>query len=456
MIEIKNVTFSYDGVKKGLHNINLTIQDGECVLLCGKSGCGKTTITKLINGLIPHFCEEGVLDGTVFVDGIHVAESEVYQLSEHVGSVFQNPKSQFFHIESNAELTFGLENYGVQKEKMLTAIEKTICELHIEKLLNRNVFQMSGGEKQTLAFAAVNTLNPNVYVLDEPTANLDEEGILLLKKQIETVKKQGKTVVIAEHRLWFLKDLIDRAIYIEDGSIVREYSREEFLSLTEDERISMGLRKIENTEIHPVTVGGSCDFSADNISVSYKDKSVLENVCLYANEGEILGIVGRNGIGKTTLLRTLCGLNKKSGGTVALHGKELSLKEQIKNSYLIMQDVNSQLFTDSVMAECKLCGTENENEMNQLLADFDLLEFQEQHPMALSGGQKQRLAIITGILSSKKVIFFDEPTSGLDYQQMKVTAQALKILAKKGVVVIVATHDKEFLELATNHIIELR
>lgn len=315
------MNFSYNGEKQELKKINLTIKDGECVLFCGRSGCGKTTITKLINGLIPHFCEKGKLEGTVLVDGVNVSESEIYKLSENVGSVFQNPKSQFFHIESNAELSFGLENYGIDKEKMIKAIEKTITELNIQKLLNRNVFEMSGGEKQTLAFASVNTLNPNIYVLDEPTANLDEEGILLLKNQIKTVKEQGKTVVIAEHRLWFLKDLIDRAIYVEDGEIKREYSREEFLSLTDDERICMGLRKIKNTKIISVKEHYNHDFVASNISFSYKNSKVLENVSLSANRGEILGIVGKNGIGKTTLLRTLCGLNKKSSGTVTLFGK---------------------------------------------------------------------------------------------------------------------------------------
>lgn len=455
MIEIKNVNFSYSKEgKKRLKNINLHIRDGECVLLCGKSGCGKTTVTKLINGLIPHFCEEGELSGEVLVNGMNVSKTKIYELSRYVGSVFQNPKSQFFHINSDAELCFSLENYGVAEEKIRTSLKRTIQNLRIQHLLHRNVFQMSGGEKQSLAFASVAALNPDIYVLDEPTANLDEESILKLREQLKVMKSQGKTIVIAEHRLWFLADFVDRAIYLEDGEIKKIFSAEELLSLDDRTRVDMGLRKVKNPSpkfFGTITEG---ELMVSDVSVGYKKKHVLDHVTFSAKEGEVLALIGRNGTGKTTLLRTLCGLTKKLAGTITLNGVPMKGKDLMKHAFIIMQDVNYQLFSDSVWNECVLCGAK-ESEIQDRLEEFDLLSFKESHPMALSGGQKQRLAIVNGLLISRKIVLFDEPTSGLDYLHMETVAKTIRRIAEEGKIVIVVTHDKEFVDIACDRMLDM-
>ena len=201
MVDLENVNFSYDEQYGTLRDISLHIRQGECLLLCGESGCGKTTITKLINGLIPYFTPGEYLSGKVCVSGKVVADTKIYELAKTVGSVFQNPKSQFFNLDSDSELAFGLENEGLPPAKIAERISKTIHDLHIESLEHRGIFSMSGGEKQSLAFASVFAMQPKVFVLDEPSANLDMSAIEILRKQIAKIKQRGHTVIIAEHRL---------------------------------------------------------------------------------------------------------------------------------------------------------------------------------------------------------------------------------------------------------------
>lgn len=459
MVAIEQVSFGYGGVPATLENINLHISPGECVLLCGESGCGKTTLTKLINGLIPHFTDNCKLSGKVVVENMDVAATEMYILSKKIGSVFQNPKSQFFNLDSDSELAFGLENAGVEPEKISIAIKKTIEELNIQKLLGRNIFAMSGGEKQTLAFASTYSMNPSVFVLDEPTANLDAASIECLAERIRKIKAEGHSVIIAEHRLYFLTDIIDRAVFLKKGKIIQSFSREEFSALTEEQRISMGLRSFKHNKcILPAAdlPGTSTGLSVENLTCNYRNKTIFKNMGFSAEPGEIIGIIGDNGVGKTTLVRCLCGLLKPSSGTVRLKGKVLSKKKRIEKTFCVMQDVNHQLFSDSVWNECLLSDPECPGEkINETLTAFKLDEFKERHPMSLSGGQKQRLAIASAVLTNKAVMVFDEPTSGLDYIQMMDVKRMIKKLSEKGHIIIIVTHDMEFLQQVCEKIVHM-
>lgn len=477
MISIENVSFGYTENKNMLEHVTLDIPAGECILLCGESGCGKTTVTKLVNGLIPHFTKIDHMEGGVTVADRSVTDLEVYELAKLVGSVFQNPKSQFFHLDTDGELEFGPENQGVAPEEIRRAVERTVTQLGIEPLMGRNVFALSGGEKQMLAFASVYAMNPEIYMLDEPTANLDEDAIRRLREQIILLKKQGKTVVIAEHRLFFLADIIDRAVYIRNGEIKQIFSGEEFQALSDEERISMGLRTIHQTELRlkPAediestgserTVGSeeaSGSNGADSglcvrtLSCGYKKSpAVFENLSFTAYPGEVLGITGHNGVGKSTLIRCLCGLLKEKGGSITLNGRILKPKQRQKACYLVMQEVNHQLFSDTVFGECEQLGTADPEEIWRVLKHFDLDAYEDVHPMALSGGQKQRLAVATAVLSGREVLIFDEPTSGLDYRHMMEVCRITKQLAKDGRIVLVVSHDKEFMQEACDRLLTL-
>lgn len=459
MVDIKDVSFEYEKEQGTLSHIDLEIRQGECVLLCGESGCGKTTVTKLVNGLIPHFVEGGTLSGRTAVNGMEVADTEMYRLAEQVGSVFQNPKSQFFNIDSDSEITFGLENAGACPEKIKERFEATISALKIGTLLGRNIFSMSGGEKQSLAFAGVYAMNPSVFVLDEPTANLDAEAIDILRGQIIQIKKEGRTVIVAEHRLYFLMDLIDRAIFLRNGKIVQIFSGEEFKRIPDDGRIQMGLRSFVNPALKLPDAkpsGTKNGLSVENLSCAFDSQTVFEGISFSANPGEVLGIIGNNGAGKTTLTRCLCGLLKEVSGTVRLDGKPLNRKQRNRAGSLVMQDVNHQLFSDSVWEECELSMSDCKAErIEKILKAFDLLEFKERHPMALSGGQKQRLAVAAAILSGKRLFVFDEPTSGLDYKHMLKVSRVIRDLAAKRCIVLVVSHDREFMEKACDRILTM-
>ena len=187
MIEMQSVSFSYpDSADGGLKNINLTIPDEQCVLLCGRSGCGKTTLTRLINGLIPQFFA-GELTGKVLLDGENLFDLPMYRIAEKVGSVFQNPRTQFFNVDTDSEIAFGMENEAVPQEQMGQRVVETAKALRIENLLGRNIFALSGGEKQKIAFASVYAMNPQIYLLDEPSSNLDMAKRLLLRNIGSTI-----------------------------------------------------------------------------------------------------------------------------------------------------------------------------------------------------------------------------------------------------------------------------
>ena len=214
MISFQNVSFTYaESGNGGVLDLNLIIRSGECVLLCGPSGCGKTTVTRLANGLIPHFFH-GSLSGQVNVNGMDTRETEIAALSDAVGTVFQNPRTQFFNTDTDSEIVFGLENRGIPRETLRSRLDELTEELHLSELRGRNIFELSGGEKQKIAFSSVYASAPDVLVFDEPSSNLDMKAIGELADLIQRAKISGKTILIAEHRIWYLMDIVDRVVYI--------------------------------------------------------------------------------------------------------------------------------------------------------------------------------------------------------------------------------------------------
>lgn len=460
MIELKDVSFHYMGeVKNGVDNVNLKIQAGECVLFCGRSGCGKTTITRLINGLIPNFYE-GELQGKVFLNGQDIKEIPMYKMSEMIGSVFQSPKAQFFNVDTDSEIAFGVENLSLPQEKIEERVNHAVSALNIEGIMGKNVLELSGGEKQKVAIASIYAMSPQVYVMDEPSSNLDMDAIEELKKILKYLKEMGKTIIIAEHRVYYLKDIVDRVIYIEDGKLQDEFTREQFNHLSKVERIEKGLRdsNLEQIQLPDKTINGKKRkrLELNNLNVCYKKKCVLSNINYTAYENDIVGVIGHNGAGKTTLMRTLCGLHKDYGGQIICDGNQVKQKALQRSSYMVMQEVGYQLFADSVINECGF-GIKNPDYdlIRHTLKELGLEKYKEKHPYSLSGGQKQRVAAAVSKICRKNILIFDEPTSGLDFDSMVKVSDLVKKLARENKVIFVVTHDYEFLMNTCSRILHL-
>lgn len=458
IIQISNVSFQYENSeKRALHDVSLTVEPGECILLCGESGCGKTTITRLLNGLIPHFYE-GTLNGMVEVCGLKIQEEELYTIAEKVGSVFQNPRSQFFCLDTTSEVAFGCENMGLSEDEIKQRIAKVTRELKMENLMRRNIFKLSGGEKQRVACASVSAMQPEIFVLDEPTSNMDLDAIEELKKTLLFWKKQGKTIVIAEHRLYWLKYICDRVIYMEEGHIVSDLPMKTFVTFSEDRIRAMGLRGLSLSQPEfpekPEKSGKTITFK--NYHFNYEKEEVLHMSDVTVPAESIIAVTGHNGAGKSTFLRCLCGLEKKFKGHTVLDDANLSGRQMLKNCYMVMQDVNHQLFCETVEEEIQLgMAEEKADKVSDLLRELDLAGFRERHPMSLSGGQKQRVAIASAVLAEKSVLIFDEPTSGLDYKHMRQTAGLFQRLKERKKTMFIITHDPELIVMCCTHVLHI-
>jgi energy-coupling factor transport system ATP-binding protein len=454
MIEFKNCSFWYTGSKTpNLDGISLGIQKGECVLLTGKSGCGKTTFLRLINGLIPHFYD-GRLEGKVSIDGAETSRLSPAALSTLVASVFQNPRSQFFNTDTTSEIAFGCENLGLPRGEIVSRIDEAVKTLGIEHLRDRDIFALSGGEKQLVAIAGVYAMRPDIFVFDEPSANLDTSSSAKLAEVIGRLKSLGKTILIAEHRLAYLNGLAGRILYMDGGRITRSWNGQEFSALSDDERKQLGLRAPRLDALTPSCAAGE-NTAALNLALCGIDAAysrfvpVLRGLSLSANRGDVIAVYGENGVGKSTLARCICGLIREQKGVIKIGGAKTRPKKRMRKCYLVMQYPEYQLCGENVLNE--MDGDKKDGaEVDRILSLFSLDGMKDRHPFTLSGGEKQRLSIAVAMAQKSEIIILDEPTSGLDYANMQKVKEAISKLKERGKTILVITHDYEFLLAVCN------
>lgn len=466
-VEFLNVTYQYlDQAQPAICNINLKIPKGEFLLITGASGSGKSSLAKCINGLIPHF-HEGDFKGCVKLLGSDTVQTNISRIGERVGSVFQDPKSQFFMTDTTSEVAFGCSHMGISSEEVWERTENSFCHMNIKNLKEQSIFTMSSGEMQKVAVASCYAMQPEIYIFDEPSANLDMQAIKDLALIMAQLKKEKKTVIVLEHRLFYLTTLFDRMLFMENGKIASEYSNEAANRLTNTQLMEMGLRNFCLDTLEPLKQrtpisSSTIKLELKDIEFTYRDRklhtenTILKHLSLKAVGGELVGIVGGNGVGKTTLARLCCGLLKENAGEVLLNEKAVTYKKRIGKLYFVIQDSDFQLFSDSVWNELSIGHTKNSKNAakhKDILETLHLWELKDAHPASLSRGQKQRVTIASALSDDSEVLFFDEPTSGLDRWNMTCVAKELNALATKGKLVFVITHDYEFLLSACTRIV---
>ena len=447
-IEMKNISFAYEGKEKQLNDISLTIKQGEVVIITGPSGSGKSTLTRIINGLAPDFYK-GTMTGEIRINDKNLNDIPSWERGKYIGNVFQDPRSQFFSNEVAGEIAFTCENYGFTQEEIIRRVCDSAKNVNIIDILDEKLRILSYGMRQRVAIASAKAIDPPIYLMDEPSANLDLESTEQFSLLIKKLKDMGKTILIAEHRLYYLKDIADRILYMEDGVIKKVYTPKDLSVLTYSQTQDLGLRCMDITSLpskRTTVQSGNTFFEVKNLCKSFGDTIVAENISFACKKGEIIGIFGENGVGKSCLGKMISGLLQEDSGGIYFKGKKLRKGKRRGLIWYIMQDLDSQLFgidlIDELLAGLK-CTKQLSKKAESILDDLDLDDIKKYHPSTLSGGQKQRLVLGVALMRGAPIIILDEPTSGLDGENMRKVAIKIKELAKKGYIIFMITHDIE-------------
>lgn len=435
------LAFSYLNQKQpALTPTSVQLQPGELVFLTGESGCGKSTLLNILNGTIPEVIE-GDLSGVI--DRFDVRGKPIEDIWQFVGNVFQNPRSQFFSTHVCAELVFGMENFGYSRDEMDEALQRIVEKYRIGHLLDRSIFDLSSGQRQQLALLSTLMTNPQMMLFDEPSANLDYAHAMWLKRELTNLKAAGKSLIVADHRSFYLEGIVDTVWYMNEGALTVYDSFESYRSEHPDARpINLWSIAYESKDR-----ASPSEVSVELEQVSYSD--ILVDVSLQCSQGEVVFLVGPNGAGKTTLARILAGLLPPDAGTVSCAQPPLYL----------MQDADYQLFGSSCHHELSLGMTDladddQEHRIAAALEAVGLTPWTHHHPQQLSGGQKQRLQVALALSSNREIWVMDEPTSGLDKSSMERLV-ALMNQAKETHTMVIISHDYEFIVQAADRVLYL-
>lgn len=474
LLKVENLTFSYNNRPPILKNVSFKVNTGEFVVICGETGCGKTTLLRLLKRELK---PNGHFDGKIYYKGISQNELKDEVSICEIGFVMQNPDSQIITDKVWHELAFGLESLGTDDSAIKHRIAEISCYFGIEDLIGKNIAELSGGQKQLLNLASVIAMQPKLLILDEPTAQLDP---ITRSTFLDTLKKINRdlsvAVIIVEHCLDGLLEMCDRMIVMQNGSILyndaprnvcRAIDRNLAVFDTMPSPVKILSRFCQEGDLCPLTSKEAVEFIENNITITpaqitavqkssntvfeFKDiwfkyeasgKEILKGLSLNLYENEILFVLGGNGAGKTTLLNIASGLYAGYGGKVKLFGKKLkTYKNQTlykNNLALLPQDITTVFVKDTVQEDLDMVGAEAH------AYELDVSHLLNRHPYDLSGGERQLCALIKVLASKPKILLLDEPTKGIDAGLKHKMANILVSLKSQGLSVMIVSHDTEF------------
>ena len=490
MITYNDYTYQYPLTNSPvIRNLNLQIPEGAFVLVMGPSGAGKSTFLRTLNGLAPHFYG-GAVGGRARIGGRDPVAESPRGMSDLVGMVFQDPESSFVVDVVEDELAFAMENWGVPQDMMRKRVEEVLDQLQIAHLRNRPISQLSGGEKQRVAIAAVLTLHPEILVLDEPTSQLDpqsaEEVLLALRQLNEDL---GLTILLSEHRLERVIHYVDYILYWPGHGQSPLFGPPEDilqqtpltpplitlakalgwhplpLTIKQGRKFARKIKEQLNPSPLPESIthnGHQPDIIIENLWHSYATgEETLRGVMLRVYAGELVALMGRNGSGKTTLLKHLVGLLTPNRGKISVLGMNAAdtpTEILTRTIAYLPQNPERLLFAESVAEELAFSRRAHNMPPNPeadlaLLARLGIDHLAKRHPHDLSVGEKQRLALAAILVPNPQVLLLDEPTRGLDYAQKQHLAEILQELKKQGKSILMATHDVELAAAATDRVV---
>ncbi len=490
VIEFQNFSFQYRAQSEPtLHDVNLTIYEGEKVLIVGPSGSGKSTLAHCINGLIP-FMYEGEISGTLRVAGENVQDQGITLLSDEVGTVMQDPDGQFVGLTVAEDIAFKLENDAVPQADMIRRVFEAADTVEFASFLEASPHSLSGGQKQKTTFAGVLVSHAGILLFDEPLASLDPHTGQLTVDLIDRIHREtGKTIVIIEHRLEeVLERPIDRVIVVSEGRIVGDMTPDELLCT--DLLRTTGIREplylnalhYAGCEITPAMQPGHIDhiqldsciaplqqwyncvhqedlpvieqpvLEIEHVSFGYEaGQPILHDVSFQIGKGEIVCIAGRNGAGKSTISKLICGFYRPSAGRILFNGRDLSgdtIKERADHIGFVMQNPNHMLskplLYDEVALGLRTRGVHEDTireRVHEVLKVCGLYPFRSWPVSALSYGQKKRVTIASILVLEPEIMILDEPTAGQDFRHYNEMMEFLNQLNRRGMTIIMITHD---------------
>lgn len=482
---VENLTFKYrTRPELAIEDISFELKQGELLLIAGSSGCGKTTLARCINGLIPR-SYRGERKGRVLLGGREVADMQIAEMAQVVGTLLQDPERQIVASNVFNEIAFGPENLGLPREEIIERVEKVMKRLNLEYLRERETFNLSGGEKQKVALAGVLTMNPSILLLDEPLASLDPASAHEALQVFRSLADEGKTVILVEHRV---EDAIeakpDRLLYMEAGKIKYLGPIDDLPTEIDHRQVKLPAEwvvkrvrsldaPVEVVPVHKVEEQGKPLVVFENVDFRYNDESplILQNVNLTIHDGDLIALLGPNGAGKSTLVKHAIGLLKPTSGRVLIEGEDtrnMSIAQIAHTLGYVFQSPTHMLYAPTVREELEF-GPRNldfepdvmEKSVRESLSTVNLKGFEEYPPLGLSFGQQKRTTIAAVLAMRSRIMIMDEPTAGQDFANYTrfmealcgASGEARSLLSANFASTLFITHDLDLAVTYANRVL---